>query len=103
MGSMNFIENELRDVRPDILLAGAGSSRTEIYKYTERLLRVTGWPRIVIPTHWDDFVVPYENKAAQVIARKEKADPFVAEVAAASPQSRTVIPSIWRRSRSGMG
>jgi L-ascorbate metabolism protein UlaG (beta-lactamase superfamily) len=92
MGSMNFIENELRDVRPDVLLAGAGSSRTEMYKYTERLLRVTGSPRIVIPTHWDDFLVPYENKAAQVMARKEKADPFVAEVAAASPQSRTVIP-----------
>jgi L-ascorbate metabolism protein UlaG (beta-lactamase superfamily) len=92
MGSMNFIENELRDVRPDILLAGAGSSRTEIYKYTERLLKVTGSPRIVIPTHWDDFVVPYENAAAQVLARKEKADPFVAEVAAASPQSRTFIP-----------
>jgi L-ascorbate metabolism protein UlaG (beta-lactamase superfamily) len=92
MGSMNFIENELRDLRPDILLAGAGSSRTEIYKYTERLLKATGSPRIVIPTHWDDFVVPYEDEAAQVLARKEKAEPFVAEVAAASPKSRTVIP-----------
>lgn len=92
MGSMNFIENELRGLRPDVLLAGAGSSRSEIYKYTERLLAVTGSPRIVIPTHWDDFVVPYENQAAQAQARKEKAEPFVAEVAAASPQSRTLIP-----------
>lgn len=92
MGSMNYIENELRDIRPDILLAGAGSSRTEIYKYTERLLRVTGFPRIVIPTHWDEFTTPYENQAAHAAARKEKADPFVAEVAAASPKSRAVIP-----------
>lgn len=92
MGSMNFIENELRDVRPDILLAGAGSSRTEIYKYTERLLKVTGFPRIVIPTHWDDFTVPYENQAALAQARKEKADPFIVEAAAASPQSRAIVP-----------
>jgi L-ascorbate metabolism protein UlaG (beta-lactamase superfamily) len=92
MGSMNFIENELRDIRPDILLAGAGSSRTEIYKYTERLLKVTGFPRIVIPTHWDDFTVPYENQAALAQARKEKADPFIAEVRAASPKSRALVP-----------
>lgn len=92
MGSMNFIENELRGLKPDILLAGAGSSRTEIYKYTQRLLEATGRPRIVLPTHWDDFYVPYENKAAQVLARKEKADPFVAEVAAASPKSRAIVP-----------
>ena len=92
MGSMNFIENELREVRPDILLAGAGSSRTEIYKYTERLLKVTGLPRIVFPTHWDDFVVPYENTEAQALARKEKADPFVAEVAAVSPRTKAIVP-----------
>ncbi|MBL8266725.1 MBL fold metallo-hydrolase, partial [Steroidobacter sp.] len=55
MGSMNFIERELQGLRPDILLAGSGTSRTEIYKYTERLLNVTGLPRVVIPTHWDNF------------------------------------------------
>jgi L-ascorbate metabolism protein UlaG (beta-lactamase superfamily) len=92
MGSMNFIENELRGMQPDILLAGAGSSRTEIYKYTERLLKATGMPRVVIPTHWDDFNVPYENQVAQILARKEKAEPFIAEAAAASPRSRTMIP-----------
>jgi len=92
MGSMNFIENELRDTRPDILLAGAGSSRTEIYKYTERLLKSTGFPRIVIPTHWDNFTVPYEYEAAQAAARKEKAEPFVAEVVKVSPRSRAVVP-----------
>lgn len=92
MGSMNFIERELQGIRPDILLAGAGSSRTEIYKYTERLLKATGMPQLVIPTHWDEFTVPYADREAQVLASKEKAEPFIAEVAAASPQSRTVIP-----------
>jgi len=92
MGSMNFIENELRGIRPDILLAGAGSSRSEIYEYTERLVTVTGFPRIVIPTHWDDFTVPYENHTVQAQARREKADPFIAEVAAASPRSRAIVP-----------
>ncbi|MBL8264855.1 MBL fold metallo-hydrolase [Steroidobacter sp.] len=92
MGSMNFIERELQGLRPDVLLAGAGSSRTEIYRYTERLLAATGYPKVVIPTHWDDFFVPYQNEAAQARAREEKAYPFVREVAGASPKSKVIVP-----------
>lgn len=92
MGSMNFIENELLGVAPDVLLAGAGASRTEIYNYTARLLTATGFPRIVIPTHWDNFYVPYEDVAAHLKARKEKLEPFMAEAAAASPRSRVIAP-----------
>ncbi len=93
MGSMNFVENEVRGLKPDILLAGAGLARTEIHRYTERLLAATGFPRIVIPTHWDDFFVPYDDQAAQVKARAEKADVFVEEARAASPGSRIIVPT----------
>jgi len=92
MGSMNFIERELEGLRPDVLLAGAGASRTELYDYTKRLLTVTGFPRFVLPTHWDNFYVPYEDEAAQVQARKDKAEPFVKEVAAVTPRSDVIIP-----------
>ena len=92
MGSMNFIERELEGLRPDVLLAGAGASRTEIHDYTKRLLTATGFPRFVIPTHWDNFYVPYENDAAQVQARKEKAEPFMKEASAVAPRSDVIIP-----------
>ena len=48
MGSMNFIEREIEGLDPDILLAGVNLSRFNMYKYDERLLTVTGFPRIVI-------------------------------------------------------
>ena len=92
MGSMNFVEREVEGLRPDVLLAGAGASRTEIYDYTKRLLTATGFPRFVLPTHWDNFYVPYEDEAAQVQARKEKADPFMKEALVASPRSEVIIP-----------
>ena len=93
MGSMNYIERELQGLAPDVLLAGAGSSRQEIHRYTERLLASTGYPRVVLPTHWDDFMVPYDDQAALAKARREKAEPFAAEARAASPQSEVIIPT----------
>ena len=44
MGSMNFIEKEINGLRPDILIAGSANSRKEIYNYTRRLLKATGFP-----------------------------------------------------------
>lgn len=92
MGSMNFIERELQGLRPDVLLAGAGASRTEIYRYTERLLAVTGSPKIVLPTHWDNHEASYSDDAALSRAKAAKAEPFLAEVAAAAPRSQSRIP-----------
>lgn len=92
MGSMNFIEREIQDLAPDVLLAGAGSSRTEIHRYTERLLAGTGHPRVVLATHWDNFFVPYDDDAALSAARTEKAEPFAKEARAASPGSSVRIP-----------
>ncbi|MBL8271734.1 MBL fold metallo-hydrolase [Steroidobacter sp.] len=90
MGSMNFIEGELQGMKPDILLAGAGATRTEIYQYAERLLRATGYPSIVMPAHWDN--ADYTDQQAQAQAIKERVEPFRKEVAAASPRSKFVVP-----------
>lgn len=89
-GSMNFIEREVQGLRPDIILPGVNFSRLEIYKYTERLLKATGFPKIVIPTHWDNFRVPYGFSQEKAIAEKIK--PFIEEVKAASPDSEVLIP-----------
>lgn len=58
MGSMNFVERELVGQKPDILLAGVNRSQLGLYKYNERLLAVTNYPKIIIPTHWDNFRLP---------------------------------------------
>ena len=58
-GSMNYIEREVDGLRPDAALIGAMPERQEIYHYTERLLHALGYPRVVLPTHWDRFNVPF--------------------------------------------
>lgn len=90
MGSMNFIENEIKGLRPDILLAGSANSRNEIFNYTERLLRLTGFPKFVLPTHWDDFRVTYET--SQEKALESKVLPFVDDVNKVSPKTSVIIP-----------
>ena len=91
MGSMNFVERELEGIHPDILLAGVNGSRLGLYNYDERLLKVTGNPAIVIPTHWDNFRLPYGFSQEASIARNLV--PFVKAVAKISPHTRVILPT----------
>ncbi|MDP4711053.1 MAG: MBL fold metallo-hydrolase [Saprospiraceae bacterium] len=90
MGSMNYVERELEGVHPDVLLAGVNLSRLEIYKYTERLLKTTGYPSIVVPVHWDNYRVPYHFSQEEAI--RTKVLPFLEEVRAVAPQTRVIVP-----------
>src|SRR5210317_1964814 len=90
MGSMNFIEHELEGLTPDILLAGINGSRLGLYNYDERLVRVTGNPPVIIPTHWDSFTFPYEFSQQSNV--DQKMIPFRDTVAESSPDSRVIIP-----------
>jgi L-ascorbate metabolism protein UlaG (beta-lactamase superfamily) len=90
MGSMNFIERELQGIETDILLAGVNRSQLGLYKYNERLLAVTNYPKTIIPTHWDNFRIPYgfsQKKMAE-----EKLFPFRDHVKELSPQTKVIIP-----------
>ncbi len=89
-GSMNFIEREVAGLKPDVLIPGINLSRLEIYKYTERLLKLTDFPKTVIPTHWDNFRVPYGSSQESAIEKKVK--PFIEEVKAVSPDSKVIVP-----------
>ncbi|QWX83553.1 MBL fold metallo-hydrolase [Cellulophaga sp. HaHaR_3_176] len=89
-GSMNFLEKEVEGLTPDILLPGVNFSRLEIYKYTERLLKATGLPKTIIPTHWDNFRVPYGYSQEKAI--DEKIKPFIKEVKAVSPEAKIIVP-----------
>ncbi len=89
MGSMNFIEREIEGLRPDIALVGAAPSHLEIYDYTPRLLRLLGFPGVVMPTHADNFQVPYGSEFA---VRTKWIEAFSEEVRAAAPDTRLIVP-----------
>jgi L-ascorbate metabolism protein UlaG (beta-lactamase superfamily) len=88
-GSMNFIEREVEGLRPDVALVGAMPERREIHDYTRRLLRAIGFPRMVLPTHWDRFNVTYDVSQAPAIERVQS---FLDEVKAASPKTTVTVP-----------
>ena len=92
-GSMNYIEREIDGLRPDVALIGAMPERREIYDYMNRLLRLLGNPRLVLPTHWDQFNVPYDVSQQPAIERLQS---FIAEVKAASPGTKVVVPEYFR-------
>jgi len=90
MGSMNFLEKEFEGLKPDILLAGINGSRLGLYKYDERLINVTKKPRIIIPTHWDSFNLPYSFSQEDNV--NSKLIPFKETVTRIAPQSTVIIP-----------
>ncbi len=90
MGSMNFIEREFEGLEPDILLAGINGSRLGLYDYDRRLLTATGFPAVVIPTHWDNFRLPYGFSQQENLERNIL--PFIETARAVSPGSRVITP-----------
>lgn len=91
MGSMNFIEREFEGLEPDVLLAGINGSRLGLYDYDRRLLTATGFPAVIIPTHWDNFRLPYGFSQQANIERNLL--PFI-ETARAVSQGSTVITPV---------
>lgn len=90
MASMNFVERELVGLKPDILLAGVNRSQLGLYKYNERLLAVTNYPKTLIPTHWDNFRLPYEFSQDKAV--KQKLIPFKENLKTVSPNTEVIIP-----------
>ncbi|MFT4604268.1 MAG: L-ascorbate metabolism protein UlaG (beta-lactamase superfamily) [Rhodothermales bacterium] len=91
MGSMNFVERDLEGIHPDVLLAGVNGSRLGLYDYDRRLLEVTGYPSVVIPTHWDNFRLPYGYSQKANVERNLL--PFQKTVKELSPTTRVILPT----------
>jgi L-ascorbate metabolism protein UlaG (beta-lactamase superfamily) len=89
MGSMNFVERELYGIKPDILLAGVNQSQLGLYNYNQRLINVTNKPKYIIPTHWDNFRLPYSFSQESSIDLK--LIPFKKDVEMLSPNSKVII------------
>jgi len=72
-------------------LAGVNRSQLGLYKYNERLLAVTNYPNVIIPTHWDNFRLPYGF--SQQSGVEQKLIPFKAAVKRLSPDTKVLIPT----------
>lgn len=90
MGSMNFIEREFLGLNPDILLAGINGSRLGLYDYDRRLLNATGRPPLVIPTHWDNFRLPYGFSQESRVERNLR--PFIQTAGEVAPTTQVIVP-----------
>lgn len=91
-GAMNYIEKELEGLRPNVAIVGAGPSRNELYDYEGRLMRVLNYPAMVLPTHWDDFALPYEASQDERIKQLES---FKSKIKKASPKTKVIIPEYF--------
>ncbi len=84
-GGSNYVESELAGLHPDVLLMPVGGGK--IVDYAARLLRTVGYPRYVVPTHWDDFDHPLLEPGRDFGGLT----PLREVVAKASPSSRFVV------------
>jgi L-ascorbate metabolism protein UlaG (beta-lactamase superfamily) len=89
-GSMNYIEREIQGLRPDVAIIGAMPERREVFDYIRRLLEALGNPRMVLPTHWDRFNVPYGTPQEPALQRLQT---FIAEVNTASASTKVLVPA----------
>ena len=92
-GSMNFVESELVGLRPDVALIGAMPERNNLDDYTPRIMKVLGYPPLVIPTHWDRFNVTYAVSQEPAVKRLQS---FLDEVHAVSPKTRIIVPEYFK-------
>ena len=92
IGSANFIEAELRGVRPDVAVV-ATALRDKIPDYTCRLMRALDSPPLVLANHFDAHWEPLGPKQLD-IGEKGYADltKFADEVRQCSPATRVVVP-----------
>jgi hypothetical protein len=55
-------------------------------------MRDLHFPELVLPTHWDNFVAPYDASQQPAIDALQS---FVEEVKAASPKTKVIVPKYF--------
>lgn len=98
MSTANFIEREIVGSEPDVaLVASLGSD--QIYQYTPRLLAALNYPKVILPTHWDNFSKPFSEEPQDLrdlFGDAGNMDLWVEQAKQVSPQSQIVVMDFFK-------
>lgn len=95
IGSANYVERELAGLRPDVAVVAIGG-RQHVYDYTRRLLAALGNPPLILPNHWDDLTLPFDDpRASKSEAHVDALDRFREEVRRYSPGTEVRVPAYF--------
>ncbi len=93
MSSANYIERSITGIKPDVALV-ASIFANQIHDYTPRLMKALNNPRVILPTHWDNFERPFSESPRDlrdVFGDPGNLDLWVREVKRVSPRSDIVV------------
>jgi len=93
MSTANFIEREITGLRPDVALL-ASIFYTQIHDFTPRLMKALNYPKLILPTHWDNFEKPFSEPVQDlrsVFGDPGNLDLWVKEARRVSPKSKVVV------------
>lgn len=98
MSTANFIEREIIGSEPDVaLIASLGND--QIHRYTPRLLAALNYPKVILPTHWDDFSKPFSEAPRDLrnlFGDAGNMDLWVEQAKQVSPESRIVVMNFFK-------
>ena len=98
MSSANFIERAITGIRPDVALVASIFSN-QIHDFTPRLLKALNYPKVILPTHWDNFERPYAEGAhdlRDVFGDPANLDLWVKDVKKVSPESNVIVMDFFQ-------
>jgi len=97
MSSGNYIERAIAGLRPEVaLIAPLFSNNT--HAFTPRLVKALNYPKIVLPTHWDDFEASLSEPPKDlrgIYGDVANLDLWVKEMKTVSPKSRIITTSYF--------
>ena len=92
MSSGNYVERAIAGLKPDVaLIAPLFSNNT--FDFTPRLVRALNYPKLVLPTHWDNFEAPLTGAPTDLRAiygDPANLDLWVKEMKKVTPRTKIV-------------
>jgi len=93
MSTANYIERAIAGLKPDVALV-ASIFANQIHDYTPRLLKALNYPKVILPTPWDNFEKPLSEPPLDlrnIFGAPANMDLAVKEIKQVSPKSRVVM------------
>jgi len=92
MSTANYAERAIAGLRPDVALV-ASIFANQIHDFTPRLLKALNYPKVLLPTHWDNFEKPFSEPPEDLrslFGDPANLDLWVKEARKLSPKSKIV-------------